>query len=492
LAGRAGLGGMTATPTPQRPGPLGRTLLPWLGATALFLGAVPARAEPPPPDFDPFAAEAGLFELGVYGGVFALSGRHEFYEPGVASFRALSDLPPELGLRAAYYPLKYLGAELEGAVIPAATITGPATVWTARAHLVGQLPFWRVRPFVVVGGGALGVASAPEELGSDQDASFHWGLGAKALVTPGVALRLDGRQVLGPSHQAPDRSDLTSHFELLLGASLVLGHSEDQDPDGDRVPAELDRCPGEAGVPPDGCPNLDVDLDGVPLPTDRCPELAGDQADGCLNPDKDGDGVAAEADRCPEVVGVAPDGCPDPDPDHDGKLGGDDRCPNEAAPTADGCPVRDVDGDGLSDGQDRCVDQAEVKNGFEDEDGCPDELPAAVQKFTGAIRGISFPSGSAVISASSYATLDGAAAVLNSYPALSLEVGGHTDNVGAEATNQAISQKRADAVREYLIKKGVAPERVKAVGYGPSQPTAPNTTKEGRAANRRIEFKLLP
>lgn len=465
------------------PLPLGLSL-------GIGLLSLPAQAEEP--TYDPYRPEPGLFELGLYGGAFITSDRHELYEVGVARHQPLTELPPELGLRAGWYPLSFLGAELEGGAVFAATRTGPATPYVLRAQAVAQVPWSRIRPFLLAGGGLLGVASPDDQLGDDRDPAFHWGLGAKALVTPGVALRLDGRHVLAPAQDEVDRGELTSHFEVLLGASIILGHSDDPDPDGDRVPADQDRCPKEAGVPPDGCVNLDPDGDGVPEPADLCPTVASPRPDGCPDPDPDQDGVPAAEDRCPDQVGVAPDGCPDPDPDRDGVRGAADLCPNEAASTADGCPPRDPDGDGFTSDVDRCPEAPESKNGYQDQDGCPDELPAEVQKFTGALKGIAFASGSAVITKASFPNLDEAAAVLNQFPDLKVEIGGHTDDAGKAERNQQLSAARAEAVRAYLVKKGVAEGRLTSVGYGSARPVADNTTPSGRAANRRIELQLLP
>ena len=87
--------------------------------------------------------------------------------------------------------------------------------------------------------------------------------------------------------------------------------------------------------------------------------------------------------------------------------------------------------------------------------------------------------------------LDVVADVLLRYPALRIEVGGHTDNVGSTATNRALSQRRADAVVGYLVSVGVAPGRLRAVGYGKSEPVADNGSETGRALNRRVEFAVL-
>ena len=161
----------------------------------------------------------------------------------------------------------------------------------------------------------------------------------------------------------------------------------------------------------------------------------------------------------------------------------------------------DKDSDGLNDADDKCPDQPETKNGYQDDDGCPDEIPTALKKFSGSVQGVNFKSGSAELLPASLKILDAAAKALAEFPNLKVEVGGHTDDVppgkgGAFADNQALSQARADTVKTYLISKGVDEARLTAKGYGDSVPvTAPGKLKGGalnaaRTKNRRVEFKL--
>jgi OOP family OmpA-OmpF porin len=202
--------------------------------------------------------------------------------------------------------------------------------------------------------------------------------------------------------------------------------------------------------------------------SDACPTAAGvpdaDQAkNGCPPPpDADGDGVPDASDACPGVVGDAPNGC-----------------------------LSDGDEDGIVDRDDKCATEPETKNGFEDADGCPDELPTEVQAFTGVIQGIVFAANKATIRPESFGKLDEAVKVLSAYPALALEISGHTDTSGDAARNTTLSQERAEAVKEYFVGKGVAAERLTAVGRGSDAPLGDNATREGRATNRRIEFKIV-
>ncbi len=119
-------------------------------------------------------------------------------------------------------------------------------------------------------------------------------------------------------------------------------------------------------------------------------------------------------------------------------------------------------------------------------------MPAAVKKFTGVIEGIKFKTNSANINKTSFKTLNNTVQVLNDYPEIKLEIGGHTDNVGKPERNKELSQKRADAVKQYLVDKGINPDRLIAVGYGQEKPVTENKTKADKAKNRRTEFVLLP
>jgi len=233
-------------------------------------------------------------------------------------------------------------------------------------------------------------------------------------------------------------------------------------------------------------PPPDQDGDGIIDAEDQCPTVAGVAAfGGCV--DTDGDGLPDNTDQCPNEKGdVEHRGCvppPPPDQDADGIIDSEDQCPAEAgkARTA-GCPDRD--GDGVADAADKCPDQAGTKAN----EGC---LPPEVQKFSGAIKGITFAAGKAEIKKTSFKTLDAAVAALLAYPELRLEVQGHTDDQGPDDANLKLSQDRADAVKAYMVEKGVAAERLDAKGYGETMPVGDNKKAGGRAANRRIEFKLL-
>ncbi len=271
-----------------------------------------------------------------------------------------------------------------------------------------------------------------------------------------------------------------------------------RDTDRDGIADNADRCANTpAGTPVDatGCPR-DADRDGVADNLDRCADTpAGTPVDanGCPR-DSDSDGVMDNADRCPNTPAgttVDANGCPR-DVDGDGVADNADRCPNTAAGTqvdANGCPVqRDADGDGVIDANDRCANTPSGRR--VDANGCPlVDLPAV--GATMILRNINFAVGGSRLSPSSMATLDQVATSILSIPNSRWEIGGYTSSVGSLAANRRLSTARAQTVMRYLVSKGVPAGQLTSVGYGPSNPVAPNTTAAGRAQNRRVEIKRV-
>jgi outer membrane protein OmpA-like peptidoglycan-associated protein len=316
---------------------------------------------------------------------------------------------------------------------------------------------------LVLGVGGQGVKSDEKALGNDTDFSPHWGAGLKYYATSWLAMRLDGRMTIGS--KLGDEG-VVGHYEILAGLSAVLGWKEKEAPkdsDGDGLIDDQDQCPLEKGAPPTGCPPKD----------------------------SDGDGLTDDQDQCPTEKGNPPTGCPPKDTDGDSLTDDQDQCPTEKGLPPTGCPPRDTDGDGFTDDKDQCPKEPETKNGYKDEDGCPDEIPTEIKKFTGAIKGITFETNKTVIRKQSFPTLDEAVKVLQDYPDLKIKVRGHTDNTGKREKNMTLSQGRAEAVKEYLVGKGVASDKIQTEGLGPDEPVADNKTAKGRTENRRIEFKII-
>jgi OmpA-OmpF porin, OOP family len=178
--------------------------------------------------------------------------------------------------------------------------------------------------------------------------------------------------------------------------------------------------------------------------------------------------------------------------------GGYDACPDlpedfDGIEDEDGCPEGDKDKDGVLDYQDRCPNEAETINGFKDDDGCKDEGPAKIVIEDGKItilETIRFELNSSKIDRSSYGIMDQIALTFRAHDEIQrIEIGGHTDSTGPHAFNVRLSRERARSVRQYLLGRGIPPGRLGATGYGPDQPLADNNTEEGRAINRRVEFK---
>ena len=106
------------------------------------------------------------------------------------------------------------------------------------------------------------------------------------------------------------------------------------------------------------------------------------------------------------------------------------------------------------------------------------------------LRGVNFATNSAEIDPGSAVVLDVAADQLRGRSGVNVAIEGHTDSTGSDAYNQALSQRRADSVRSYLVRKGVPAERLTARGFGESNPVASNDTADGRALNRRVELQV--
>ncbi|MFV8756283.1 OmpA family protein [Nannocystaceae bacterium ST9] len=178
--------------------------------------------------------------------------------------------------------------------------------------------------------------------------------------------------------------------------------------------------------------------------------------------DRDGDGIPDRDDQCPRVPGDPPTGCPP-----------------------------DKDEDDIPDQIDACPTDPESRNGFEDDDGCPDEVPDEFADLAGILKGINFDTDKDVIKSDSKPILDRAVEVLEKFPNVRIEISGHTDSRGEYEHNMDLSRRRSESVKNYLIAAGIDAARIETRGAGPNEPIATNDTSDGRAENRRIEVKIL-
>ncbi|MEE9384383.1 MAG: OmpA family protein [Nannocystaceae bacterium] len=391
---------------------------------------------------DRWPAEARLFELGAYGGGFLLNARHELFQPRPErpkqGFRALNRRMPSMGIRLGSYPARTFGLEVEAGVMPTQTVEDDfsAVLWSTRLHAVVQFGSTKIVPFVFAGAGAIGVASDPVAVGNDIDPAFDLGVGLKLNLSAHVQLRLDVRDVL-THQQGRDNTLKSNNVEATLGLAIVMG----------RV-----RPPSALPTPPPRRPE---------------PKVA-------VAPDADGDGVIDASDSCVNEVETVngfqdDDGCPENDRDGDGfwDRPAVDACPDEAGIGPDGCPIRDSDADGLLDLDDKCVDAPETINGFQDGDGCPDEVPKEVEAFTGVIEGLYFETGQATLTPKSETVLAYALSLLLKFGSIRVEISGHTDARGSYERNLDLSKRRAESVKTYLVEHGVGEARVEVIGWGP-------------------------
>ena len=292
-------------------------------------------------------------------------------------------------------------------------------------------------------------------------------------------------------------------------------HDRNYDRDGDGIEDDIDQCPDDPEdkdgfEDQDGCPDPDNDQDGILDEVDACPMVAEDKdgfedQDGCPDPDNDKDGLLDPDDKCPNQPENFngfndEDGCPDdiPDTDGDGLLDPDDQCPQQPEDKdgfqdEDGCPDPDNDQDRILDVDDKCPNEPETVNGFEDGDGCPDKgLVVVTKEKIQILQKVFFFTNKATIKKESYEVLNQVANVMIGNPNIKrVRVEGHTDSRGSDSYNKKLSDRRAKSVRQYLIERGVEPERLDGVGYGEEVPIADNATAEGRAENRRVEFTIM-
>ena len=217
----------------------------------------------------------------------------------------------------------------------------------------------------------------------------------------------------------------------------------------------------------------DQDRDGIPDQLDACPtepedHLPPDPNDGCPTNDRDGDGIPDSKDKCPDQP--------------EDKDGIDDD---------DGCPEDDADKDSIPDVSDACPKEPGPKSSDPKHNGCPQFIKVEGNSIR-ILQQVHFAFGSDKILPDSFPMLQEIVNVLKVNPQIKhLSVEGHTDNKGPAALNKNLSQKRADSVMRWLTEHGTEASRLEAHGYGMERPIEDNKTDAGRAANRRVEFKIL-
>ncbi len=413
------------------------------------------------------------FELGLVGGFHYFDKEHGLGRADISPTELSPKHAPLGGLQFTFNLNRYIAFEAEGLGSFTKTRSSDDALKTDMwiYQVGGQMLLHPatgvVRPYLLLGYGAIAsIVTDNAILIDDQDGVGRAALGLKIGLGSRVNLRLEGRVQSSMAFAAKWISwgDETSYggpdYLGFLGLSVNLGEQ--------RAKVWVDQK-----VVYSAPPTEDPDKDGISTRGDRCPDVAEDpdgfqDDDGCPEVDNDGDGIGDVDDHCP----LRPED----------KNGIDDN---------DGCPDKDDDKDGILGSKDACPDQPETKNGYKDVDGCPDEVPQEVKRFTGVIQGINFKLRSANLLKNSLPILDRAVEVLKSYPEIKLEISGHTDNRGKADFNRDLSQKRAEAVRDYFVLKGISPERIVAIGYGMDRPLSDNRTESGRSKNRRTEFRVI-
>lgn len=379
-------------------------------------------------------------------------------------------------------------------------------------------PGKKIIPYVLAGLGGVYEDEGEFNLQIPAGLGFYFRLSPKAFIN----IQTEFRYAL---------TEKRNNLQHGIGFTYLLGNVEEEampakqemtpvDSDKDGIIDELDLCPNAFGAKKlNGCP--DKDEDGVADYMDKCPEIKGlKEFGGC--PDTDGDGLSDNMDECPKLAGpVENKGCPIQieknkimDADGDGIEDAMDKCPDEkGSSTTMGCP--DSDGDGIIDKEDKCPEKPGLKiyygcpdtdgDGIDDSrdkcpniagtvanEGCPEIKKEDKKTLEVAMQAVQFQTGSAVLKTESSIVLTQIADIMSRYPDFIMTIGGHTDNTGSSTANQTLSEKRAKACYDFLVKKGVAADRMSFTGYGESRPITTNINEKGRSLNRRVEFNLIP
>jgi outer membrane protein OmpA-like peptidoglycan-associated protein len=311
----------------------------------------------------------------------------------------------------------------------------PVIGWRAHARL--RQPLWaealdrRLGVHVLLGVGAITVASSSPYMARDTDPVGYAGVGMSFVLAGRWQLRVDGRQGVMPGRE----TSTTRVTELQLGLTAAFGGVARR-PESELRPVVT---PGASGV---GAPTREA------------------------TKDSDGDGLPDRLDRCPadpeSSNGIDDaDGCPEPDPDFDGVVGAADTCPYAAEDLdrfedEDGCPEADNDRDGFADERDACPDQPETRNGIADADGCPDVIPEAVTRALAGASTIRFDRRRARVTPAAKKMLQPVLSVLQAQVGLGLSIIAMPDR----PADKDLAKRRAEAVKWYLVDLGIAGDRL--------------------------------
>ncbi len=349
-------------------------------------------------------------------------------------FEGNEDLDNSLsvGLRGGYNFTKYIGVEGFVHYVPT-QITGSNENTNYLGYgvegLLHLLPNSPLVPFVAVGVGGIHYSTSYNDTtdGKRDKFAVDYGAGVKYFLSDNWALRADVRHVM-------PFDDVHNNLLYTIGLSFAFGGAKKAAAVSEGTAVQQAAAPAEI--------IMDSDKDGVPDNLDKCPGT-------------------------PQGITVDKDGCP-LDSDRDGVYDYQDKCPGTAIGVSvdkEGCPPAVLQ---------ESKAQAEA-------------APELIEKGRTTLK-VYFDTNKAVIKKNSYKEIDNLAAVLKQYPDLKVTIEGHTDSVGGDAYNKKLSQKRAEAVKKYLVEKsGIAGQRLTAKGYGEEKPIASNKTKEGREKNRRVE-----
>jgi len=395
----------------------------------------------------------------------------------------------------------------------------------------------RPSPFLLVGGGTIGVLSDDAVVGTDLDRAAHWGAGLRVRISDRLRVRGDFRHILTAHHEVVKTPG--SHFEVLIGAGMDLGKQALADMDGDGIADWLDKCPETAGDMPDGClgatirfwvedpdgrmvEGATITLDGIPMGVtddlgevivraqrpDRTVIVRSEFREGGYFPSDltylelaPGDQEArlrlGFVPRDVRIAARTPEGGPvdarvsfiGPEPVRPIQLGSLGQAVQSLRP---GTWTILFEAEGAAT-QRRVL---ELPPGVGEVDMVVAEMPGAKVEITMeevvVLEKIHFDFDSADIRPDSEALVEEIAANLLAHPEIRLvEVAGHTDSIASEAYNLDLSQRRVETVVRELVARGVARHRLKPVGYGESRPIATNRTERGREQNRRVEFVIL-